>query len=111
MVFNELNTDLSEFFIDQSLQYATMVYDSGIDDPSLLILIGRIYLKKGDLQQAQKFVNLGLEHGAHRDRVIPYLAELAFRQRDFKALKRFFEADPLLRYKPGIGPVAKFWMG
>jgi hypothetical protein len=111
MVFNELNNDLSEFFIGQSLQYATMVYDSGADDPSLLILIGRIHLRKGDLQQAQKFINLGLEHGAHRDRVIPYLAEMAYRQRDFKALKQFFENDPLLRYKPGIGPVAKFWMG
>ncbi len=111
MVFNELNNDLSEFFIGQSLQYATMVYDSGVVDPSLLILIGKIYLKKNDLLQAQKFISLGLEHGAHRDRVVPYLAELAYRQRDFKALNQFFEADPLLRHKPGIGPVAKFWMG
>lgn len=111
MIFNELNNDLSEFFIEQSQHYATQVYNSGTDDPSLLILIGRIHLRKGDLLQAQKFINLGLEHGAHRDRVIPYLAEMAYRQRDFKALKQFFEADPLLRFKPGIGPVAKFWMG
>ena len=111
MVFNELNSDLSQFFIEQSLKYATLVYEASADDASLLILMGRIYLRKGEHLQAQKFINLGLEHGAHRDRVIPYLAELAFLQKDFKALKQFFATDPLLRYKPGIGPVAKFWMG
>lgn len=111
MVFNELNNDLSDFFIEQSLQYATWAHSTGVDDPSLLVLIGKIYLRKGDLLQAQKFINLGLDHGAHRDRVIPYLAELAYRQRDFKVLRQFFEADPLLQYKPVIGPVAKFWMG
>ncbi|MHB8056759.1 MAG: hypothetical protein ACYDHC_02565 [Desulfuromonadaceae bacterium] len=110
MVFNELNNDLSQFFIEQSLQYATQAYNAEVDDHSLLILIGKIHLRKGDLLLAQKFINLGLVRGAHRDRVIPYLAELAYRQRDFKALKQFFIDDPLLRHKPGIGPVAKFWM-
>ncbi len=110
MVFNELNNDLSQFFIDQSLQYATQAYNAEVDDHSLLILMGKIHLRKGDLQLAQKFINLGLVRGAHRDRVIPYLAELAYRQRDFKALKQFFADDPLLRHKPGIGPIAKFWM-
>jgi hypothetical protein len=110
MVFNELNNDLSQFFIEQSLQYATQAYNAEVDDHSLLILIGKINLRKGNFQQAQKFINLGLVRGAHRDRVIPYLAELAYRQKDFKALKQFFIDDPLLRHKPGIGPVAKFWM-
>lgn len=110
MVFNELNSDLSQFFMGQSLKYAILVYEAAADDASLLILMGRIYLRKGEVLLAQKFINLGLAHGAHRDRVIPYLAELAYRQRDFKALKQFFATDPLLRHKPGIGPVVKFWM-
>lgn len=111
MVFNELNSDLSNFFIEQSLQYAIQAQDPEVEDPSLLILIGKIHLRKGNLQQAQEFINMGLERGAHRDRVIPYLAELAYLQRDFTALKQFFADDPLLRYKPVIGQVAKFWMG
>lgn len=111
MVFNEINNDLVDFFIGQSLLYAEKAYNDGNDDPSLMILIGRIHLRKGDIQKAHEYITMGLVNGAHRDRVIPYLAELAYRRRDFKALKRFFETDPLLRYKPGIGPVAKFWMG
>ena len=110
LVFNELNNDLVQFFIEQSLQYAAKAYNAEVEDPSLLILMGRIYLRKGNWQQAQKSINMGLVRGAHRDRVIPYLAEIAYLQRDFKTLKQFFADDPLLRYKPGIGPVAKFWM-
>jgi len=111
MVFNELNRDLSEFFIGQSLHYANMVLGSGKEDHALMILLARIYLRKGELEQAEEFINMGLQMGAHRDKVVPYLAELAYRKRDFRLLKGLFAADPLLRFKPGIGPVAKFWMG
>lgn len=111
MVFNEINNDLTEFFIGQSIAYAQKAYDQGATDPSLMILLGRIHLRQGDVAQAEEFISKGLIKGAHRDRVIPYLAEIAYRRRDFKTLKSFFKTDPLLRYKPGIGPVAKFWMG
>jgi polysaccharide biosynthesis protein PelE len=111
MVFNEINNDLTEFFIGQSIIYAQKAYDQGATDPSLMILLGRIHLRKGNVARAEEFISKGLLNGAHRDRVIPYLAEIAYRRRDFKALKNFFKTDPLLRYKPGIGPVAKFWMG
>lgn len=111
MVFNEINNDLMEFFIGQSIAYAQKAYDQGAADPSLMILLGRIHLRKGDIGQAEEFISKGLANGAHRDRVIPYLAEIAYRRRDFNSLKGFFKTDPLLRYKPGIGPVAKFWMG
>ncbi len=111
MVFNEINNDLTEFFIGQSIGYAQKAYDHGARDPSLMILLGRIHLRQGDVARAEEFISKGLLNGAHRDRVIPYLAEIAYRRRDFKTLKSFFRTDPLLRYKPGIGPVAKFWMG
>lgn len=111
MVFNEINNDLTEFFIGQSIAYAQKAYDQGATDPSLMILLGRIHLRKGNIAQAEEFISKGLINGAHRDRVIPYLAEIAYHRRDFKTLKSFFKTDPLLRYKPGIGPVAKFWMG
>ncbi len=111
MVFNEINNDLTEFFIGQSITYAQKAYDQGATDPFLMILLGRIHLRKGNIDQAEEFISKGLINGAHRDRVIPYLAEIAYRRRDFTTLKSFFKTDPLLRYKPGIGPVAKFWMG
>lgn len=112
VVYNDLARDeLAEFFISQSLAYAEQAMKLGGEDPALHILMGRIFLKRGDVEQAEKAIKIALEQGIHRDRVIPYLAELAFRSRDFSGLKRYFQADPLLRHKPGIGPVVKFWMG
>jgi polysaccharide biosynthesis protein PelE len=111
LVFNEINTDLSGFFLNHSLSYVQKAIELGGDDPSLMILAGRIHLRMGEIDLAQSYIYKGLENGAHRDRVIPYLAEIAYRRRDFKALKRYFVNDPLLRFKPGIGPVANFWTG
>lgn len=112
MVFNDLaKNDLAAFFVNQALSYANQAHDLGGEDPALLVLMGRMHLWRGDPTAAEKAISAALEHGAHRDRVIPYLAELAYLRKDFMALRRYFENDPLLRYKPGIGPVAQFWMG
>lgn len=112
MIFHELATqDLAVFFAQQSLFYAQQALDTGGNDAALLVLIGRLHLRRGDVPSAEKAVTAALEQGAHRDRVIPYLAEIAYRQKEYSTLKRYFEIDPLLRHKPGIGPVVKFWMG
>lgn len=113
IVYNDLARDeLAVFFVRQSLDYALQALESGEgDDPALLVLIGRLYLKQGEIGRAEESIKAALEQGVHRDRVIPYLAELAFRRRDFGELKRYFRSDPLLRHKPGIGPVVQFWMG
>jgi len=112
MVFNDLaKNDLAAFFVNQALNYARQAYQLGSDDPTLLVLMGRLHLWLGDPAAAEQVISAALELGAHRDRVIPYLAELAYLRKDFTALRRYFKNDPLLRYKPGIGPVAQFWMG
>lgn len=112
LIFNDLaQKDLAEFYVLQSISYATQALDMYANDPNLLILLGRLYLWRGDLEAAEKAINDAMDHGAHRDRVVPYLAELAFLRRDFITMKSCFELNPLLRHKPGIGPVAQFWMG
>jgi polysaccharide biosynthesis protein PelE len=103
--------ELADFFADQAISYADRVLRQRGDDASLLVLMGRIYLWKDELEKAETFIHAALEQGAHRDRVVPYLAEFAFRRRDFASLRSYFRSDPLLRYKPGIGPIASFWMG
>lgn len=113
VVYNDLaRAELADFFVRQALDYARRAVElGGGDDPALLVLMGRLYLKQGDVERAGEAITTALERGVHRDRVVPYLAELAYRRRDFTELKRYFLADPLLRHKPGIGPVVQFWMG
>lgn len=112
LVFNDLaQKDLAGFYINQSLSYARQAHALSGDDSALLVLMGRLYMWRGELDEAEAAISSALAHGAHRDRVIPYLAELAYRSKDFTALRNYFTKDPLLRHKPGIGPVAQFWMG
>ena len=112
LVFNDLaQKDLAEFYIAQSLSYASQALDMDARDPNLLILLGRLHLWRGDLAAAETAITAAMSNGAHRDRVVPYLAELAFLRRDFVTLKSHFELNPLLRHKPVIGPVVQFWMG
>lgn len=112
MVFNDLAKDeLAVFFVNQALSYARRAHELAGDDAPLLVLTGRLYLWLNDTVAAEKAINAALAQGAPRDRVIPYLAELAYLRKDFATLKGYFAHDPLLRYKPGIGPVAQFWMG
>ncbi|WP_306533833.1 hypothetical protein [Geobacter sp.] len=112
LIFNDLaQQDLAEFYISQSLSYATQALDIVANDPNLLILLGRLHLWRGNLEAAEKAIYAAMNNGAHRDRVVPYLAELAFLRRDFVTMRNYFELNPLLRHKPGIGPVVQFWMG
>ncbi|RNC69597.1 MAG: hypothetical protein ED859_07255 [Desulfuromonadales bacterium] len=112
LIFNDLaQKELAEFYIAQSLSYANQALDQDANDPNLLILLGRLHLWRGNLEEAEKAINAARNSGAHHDRVVPYLAELAFLRRDFVTMKSSFELNPLLRHKPGIGPVAQFWMG
>ena len=110
LVYNELAADtLRDFYIDQALHYAAEAISTGGNDPALSTLLGRIYLAKGETGKAEAAVNEALLLGAPKDRVLPYLAELAYTRREFSKLRKLFTKDPYLRYKPGIGHLARFW--
>jgi polysaccharide biosynthesis protein PelE len=110
-VYNDIVQDeLADFYIGQSLEYAQQAADLGEEDPALQILMGRLFLRKGEIDRAEDAINAALDNGIHQDKAIPYLAELAYRKRDFAKLKHYFRTVRMLRHKPGIGPVAQFWV-
>lgn len=110
MVYNGLARDeLATFFIERALHFAGRAAEPDGEDPALLVLTGRLYLKRGDLDMAEESVKRALERGIHKEKAVPYLAELAFLRRDFQELRRCLRTEHLLCHKPGIGPVAQFW--
>lgn len=112
MVYNGLaQAELQEFFIKQSLTYALEASSLGGSDPVILVLIGRIHLMRHQIEKAEEAIKEAMALGATTTKVLPYLAEIAFIRRDIPLLKQYLEMDPLLRHKPGIGPVAQFWNG
>lgn len=112
MVFNGLaQSELQDFFVEQSLSYAQQARSLGGDDPVLALLVGRVYLMRHQYDRAEEAVMAAQALGALPSRVIPYLAELSYRKHDIDALRNYLALDTSLRHKPGIGPVAQFWGG
>ncbi|MCP3176797.1 MAG: tetratricopeptide repeat protein [Desulfuromonadales bacterium] len=110
MVYNDLaQAELQNFFVEQSLQYARQACELGGEEPAMSLLIGRIYLRRGQVEEAEKMIRKALALGALPARTLPYLAEIAYSRRDFQALSEYLRQEPSLRHKPGIGPVAQFW--
>lgn len=110
MVYNDLaQAELQNFFVEQSLNYASQACELGGDDPAMALLIGRIHLLRGQTDQAEAMILKAQSLGALPARVLPYLAEIAYTRRDFKALTDYLQQETSLKHKPGIGPVAQFW--
>lgn len=110
MVYSALaQHDLRDFFVEQAARYAAQAQEYGCAGPALYTLLARICLYRRDYRQASEAVAAALAAGGDRLRVVPYQAELAFYDRDFDAVRRLLQEDPAIRFKPGIGPVARFW--
>ncbi len=61
-------------------------------DLATTFLLGRILLEKGDLDRAESRFNDAAERGFSAQSVAPYLAEIAFRRRDFAAVRTHLES-------------------
>lgn len=110
MVYSALaQDDLRDFFVEQSAKYAEQARQSGNKNPSLLILVARIHLQKGEYELATKAIQAALAAGADSLKTVPYQAELAFHARDFATVRRLLKQDTTIRFRPGIGQVAQFW--
>lgn len=111
IVYNELARDeLRAFFLSQAHHYALRAVEYAGAEPALTALLGRIYLMRGEMDLAEASAHEALQQGAHPDRILPYLAELAFARHDYEAVRGIFTRDPSLRHKPGIGNVVRFWL-
>ncbi len=110
MVYNaNARDELTFFYVQQSLQYAEMALNLGCEDPSVSLLLGRIYMIKDELELAETHIANALRLGIATSRALPYQAELAFMKRDFAAVRACLAADKSLLYKPGIGSVVQYW--
>ena len=78
-------------------------------DPALHALAGRIALSAGDYGGAKLALERGLELGLPPSRVLPYLAEVAFRTRRFDEVRDIARRLGLLANTPRIEPVVDYW--
>lgn len=79
---------LSNFTLNKSLNYGKAALILNPSDLSLLLLLGRIYLKLKDYASAHMHFELYITHGGFKDRVISYLAEIYFYEKKYQNIKQ-----------------------
>lgn len=101
--------DMAEFALDEALSHARRALDGSRADGSVWLLIARIELRRHKLHEAEVAMSEALVAGLARRNLVPYLAELRFRQgrtREVSAL--MYE----LGTQPATGPLAalqEYW--
>ncbi len=72
--------------------------------------LGRIALMRNDPAGAREAFLQTLKMGMPREKVLPYLAEAAFNQRDFAEVKKLLASvDEAFKLYPPLSHVAKYW--
>lgn len=101
LVYQELvQGDMQRYALEQALVHVEQALDGSGADGARWLLIGRIRLKRGELEPARSALQAALEYGAPRRSVLPYLAELAFGERRYAEVRK-------LMYELGAQPASQ----
>lgn len=101
LVYQDLvQGDMQRYALEQALIHTEQSLDGSAADGARWLLIGRIRLKRGELQPARAALGAALEHGMPRRNVLPYLAELRFQQRRYADVRK-------LMYELGAQPASE----
>ncbi|OBS08493.1 hypothetical protein [Acidihalobacter prosperus] len=79
------------------------------DTPRLLRIEGRLLQRSPRAERTAATYARALEAGAPPGRVLPYLAEIAWRNRDYAAIRALFARNSLFTELPVVGRIAERW--
>lgn len=72
--------------------------------------LGRVSLLQGNTSLASRALERAYELGMPRETVVPYLAEVAFKQRNFAQVRELLQSiDSAFRQYPPLRQVAEYW--
>ena len=93
----------TEKYINQAMQIAP-------DDAGLWFLKGRMLLYRRD-PAAAAALHRAVACGLEESRVLAYLGQLAFEQRDYQEVRRIFSSLSESQYAPRLKQAVKYWSG
>jgi tetratricopeptide (TPR) repeat protein len=101
--------DVKRHLIAEARRYVEEAQKLAPDDPGIWYLRGRAELEMGNLQEAEYAFMQGFEKGLPRARVLPYLAEVTFRRRDFELVAVLLKGISAVQLSPRLKPVVSYW--
>ena len=96
--------------LDSAASHVQQAIDTQPLNANSNFLMGQILLKQGELLKATEYFAQAEKLGMPKDKVIPYVAEAAFAERDFPKLRKVLSRlDPAFRAYPPLSNVAEYW--
>lgn len=94
---------------DQADAYAKAALDDDPSDASLWRLRGRLALDQRELDAADGMLQRAIDCGFPRERMLPYLAEVAFLRRDYPRVRKLLAEVERHGTLPTLRPVLNYW--
>jgi hypothetical protein len=104
--------EVLDYFLSQARSHVEAALQIEADDRECLFLLGRIALRQAQLPLAEQAFLKAQVLGMSLEKVLPHLAELAFRQQRYSMVTYYLRAiDPVcFRAQPQLSGVAAHWL-
>jgi len=94
---------------DQADAYANAALEADPADASLWRLRGRLALDRGDLDAAADMLQRAIDAGFPRERMLPYLAEVAYLRHDYPRVRELLAEVDRHGTLPTLRPLLDYW--
>ena len=101
--------DLRQYAIDESLRYCEQVLAQHPSSAAMILRRGRLRHEQGDYVAAEADYRQAQALGLPATRVLPYLAEARFEQRDFAGASRLVQELSAWNSLPRLRPIVDYW--
>ncbi len=110
MVYFDLSDEvLKSYLVNESLRYATFVFDNNMGDTSMNVLLGKLYLEKKEYETATTQFILAIESGVNHEYIVPYLTELYFERGNFRSVGSMLNTVKSLKMNTTMYPIIAQW--
>jgi len=110
LIYFELaDSDLKKFIIKEVEKYAMITIDYDHNHEKINVLLGKAYLMNRDVDRAEYYFKIAIEHGTNVDFIIPYLAEIFFIKREFSKVRELLGNAKSLKINSMLYPVVAQW--
>jgi tetratricopeptide (TPR) repeat protein len=104
--------ELRQHILVQALGYAEAALDMDLPANSgLLFLKGRILLQQGEIAAAKGLIEQAVAQGHALSSALPYLAEMAFKERDFVRVQEMMSQLAAMNIATKTRAIADLWIG
>jgi tetratricopeptide (TPR) repeat protein len=101
--------DVREHTLARAIEHAEAAIALDPADGGLRQLLARMHLEQGDIDRACDDLIRAAEDGLPDNRVLPYLAEMAYRRRDWASVRTLMQRIDPLTVTPRMAALVRYW--